>query len=228
VLDINGFPIGVPPAPTLTQSAGGSLGATTYYVKLTYNTPTPPPPPGPPPAGQLTWSPGQLNSSGTLPNSNQLNQPQPGESPGSVEASLAVSASNLLGVTSPAASPGVTSYNVYVGTAAGQETLQANNIPIGTNWTEPTSGLTNNGIAPPAGLSVAFAALPSQSNQAASGVNQGPYVLFASSPAAIAVDQNGNATSPNVTAGPIAGQVGVQASVNAPNPPLSAFFALTV
>jgi hypothetical protein len=98
-------PITAPAAPTLTSSAGGTLAATTYYVKTTYVTA----------AGE------------TLP---------------SAESSLAVAANNVLGVTSPAAQSGATGYNVYVSTSTGTETKQ-NSAPIaiGTNWTEPTSGL---------------------------------------------------------------------------------------
>lgn len=60
------------------------------------------------------------------------------------EASITVSANNLLVVTSPAASTGATNYHVYVGTTAGEETLQtitASTVNIGSNWTEPTTGL---------------------------------------------------------------------------------------
>jgi len=42
------------------------------------------------------------------------------------------------------------SYNVYVGTEEGSETLQNNSpITLGTNWTEPTSGITTTGRAVP-------------------------------------------------------------------------------
>jgi hypothetical protein len=65
-----------------------------------------------------------------------------GQTVASPEASLAVAADYLLTVTSPAASTNATGYNVYVGTATGQETLQNSSpIALGTNWTEPTSGL---------------------------------------------------------------------------------------
>lgn len=72
-----------------------------------------------------------------------------GESQTSPEGSLAVAANDVLSVTSPSASPAITGYNVYVSTATGTETKQtATPIAIGTNWTEPTSGLIS-GTAPP-------------------------------------------------------------------------------
>lgn len=104
--------LSAPAAPTLSQQAGGTLAATTYYVRLTYVTAN-------------------------------------GETLASSESSLAVSANNLLVVNSPAAISGANRWNVYVGTASGAETLQAANINIGTNWTEPTTGLVS-GAAPPA------------------------------------------------------------------------------
>ena len=73
-----------------------------------------------------------------------------GETPASAETSEAVAANNVLVVDSPASATGTSTYNVYVGTTSGTETLQnASPISIGTNWTEPTSGLVN-GVAYPA------------------------------------------------------------------------------
>lgn len=104
----------VPAAPSLSSSAAGALGATTYFVTLTYQTPT-------------------------------------GEASAGAEASLAVAANHVLVVTSPAASGVATGYNVYVSTTTGTETKQnASPIAIGTNWTEPTSGLVS-GASPPVG-----------------------------------------------------------------------------
>jgi RHS repeat-associated protein len=102
-----------PAAPTLSQTRGGTLAATTYYVKVAY----------------------------------VFNGPS---GPGSAESSLAVSANNLLQVSSPSSVPGATGYNVYVASASGQELLQngATPIAIGTNWTEPTSGLVTGTVAP--------------------------------------------------------------------------------
>jgi hypothetical protein len=86
-----------------------------------------------------------------------------GESLPSAEANLACSADTLLTVASPAASLGATGYNVYVSTATGTETKQnATPIPIGTNWTEPTSGL------------IAGAALPTVNTTAGQQMS-GPY-----------------------------------------------------
>jgi RHS repeat-associated protein len=99
-------------APTLSQTSGGTIPATTYYVKVAY----------------------------------VFNGPA---GPGSAESSLAVSANHLLQVSSPAGMPGATGYNVYAATASGNEVLQ-NTTPIalGTNWTEPTTGLVTGTAAP--------------------------------------------------------------------------------
>lgn len=74
-----------------------------------------------------------------------------GETTPSAEASLAVSVNNVLVVTSPS-NPGgsVTGYNVYVSTSTGTETKQNGGTPIaiGTNWTEPTSGLVSGAALP--------------------------------------------------------------------------------
>jgi hypothetical protein len=112
-----------PAAPTLAQVASGALAATTYFVKLTWNT-----------AG--------------------------GESLPGAEASLAVLINNVLTVT-PSAPPqslgangvqSITGFSIYVsntaGGGSGAETKQANNVALGTTWTEPNTGLVA-GTAPP-------------------------------------------------------------------------------
>lgn len=79
-----------------------------------------------------------------------------GETAVSPEANVVVPASDLLVVTSPPQDiQGIaTGWNVYVGTAAGQETLQnAAPLAIGTNWTEPLVGLLT-GSALPSYLSI--------------------------------------------------------------------------
>lgn len=61
-----------------------------------------------------------------------------------------IPANYLATIISPIATAGATGWNVYVGTASGNETLQNSSpIPIGTNWTEPTSGLINTGATAP-------------------------------------------------------------------------------
>lgn len=102
-----------PPAPpSLSAASGGSLAATTYFVKVAYINP----------AGETIASP---------------------------ESSLAVAASHVLVVTSPAAAGTATGWNVYVSTSTGTEQLQnSTEIPLGTNWTEPTSGLVTNLFLP--------------------------------------------------------------------------------
>jgi hypothetical protein len=74
-----------------------------------------------------------------------------GETTPSGESSFSVNANNLVSVTSPSNPGGITTgYNVYAATTAGAETLQ-NSSPIafGTDWIEPTTGLTTTGVSPP-------------------------------------------------------------------------------
>ncbi|NMV36769.1 hypothetical protein [Ralstonia insidiosa] len=74
-----------------------------------------------------------------------------GETLPSAESSLAVPANSVLVGQSPAAQNGVTGYNVYVGTTTGNETKQNSTpIAIGTNWTEPTTGLIAGAALPTA------------------------------------------------------------------------------
>lgn len=121
--DIPNITITIPPAsgiatpvasPTLSSVAGGSLTATTYYVKITY-----------------------VNNTG--------------ETSPSPETSLAVALNNLLVVNSPSSVNNAIGYNVYVSTSTGTETKQ-NSLPIsiGTNWTEPTSGIISGSALPSA------------------------------------------------------------------------------
>lgn len=109
--------LAAPSAPTLGQAAGGTIAATTYYVKIAY----------------------QNGYGGTT---------------ASAESSLAVSANNVLTITSPPASGNANGWNVYVGTSSGSETLQASGIAIGTNWTEPTTGLVSGSALPTENYSI--------------------------------------------------------------------------
>lgn len=115
-------PAAAPAVPVLTQQAAGALAATTYFVKI-------------------TW------------------QYASGESLIGAEANFAASINNVLVVTPPANPPigangvqAATGYNVYVsntaGGGSGAETKQASNIPLGTQWIEPTAGLVG-GVTPP-------------------------------------------------------------------------------
>jgi len=73
-----------------------------------------------------------------------------GETLASGEATQIIATNNLLTVTSPAAATDATGYNVYASIATGTETLQtAAPIAIGTNWTQPTSGLSGSAVTPP-------------------------------------------------------------------------------
>jgi len=68
--------------------------------------------------------------------------------------SIAVPANSRLVVDSPAAENGAVSYNVYAYIGSGPATKQnASPIPIGTNWTEPTSGLITGSALPAANSS---------------------------------------------------------------------------
>lgn len=74
-----------------------------------------------------------------------------GETTGSTEVNISALANNVVTVPSPPASGNATGYNVYGATSSGAEKLQNGTpIAIGTNWTEPTSGLTNTGAVVPA------------------------------------------------------------------------------
>jgi hypothetical protein len=64
-----------------------------------------------------------------------------GETLPSPESTLSVDADNVLVVASPAAREGATLWNVYVSTITSIETQQASGIALGTNWTEPVTGL---------------------------------------------------------------------------------------
>jgi hypothetical protein len=105
--------IPAPDAPVLSSTSGGTLAATTYYVKVAY-----------------------VSASGTVGLT-------------SAEVSLAVDADYLLSVASPPALSGATDYNVYVSDSTGTETLQNTSpIAIGTDFTEPSSGLVSGDVAP--------------------------------------------------------------------------------
>lgn len=79
-----------------------------------------------------------------------------GETPASLESFLAIAANNLLAVAAPGGDQAgtATGWNVYVGTAASRETLQASNLGLNTAWTEPTSGLVAGAAIPNAILVV--------------------------------------------------------------------------
>ncbi len=73
-----------------------------------------------------------------------------GESGPSVELSQSIAASYLSVVTSPVAQTGETAYNVYASSTQGIETLQNSSpITLGTDWTEPTTGLVLGPSLPP-------------------------------------------------------------------------------
>ncbi len=119
---------GTPNAPTLSQTTGSALPATTYYVRVA----------GVDSAGGLT-----------LP---------------SAEVSASVAAGGLLVVQLPAAQPDLASANVYVGTASGAETLQAN-VSQGSVWTEPASGLVAGAAMPTAATTTMCGAAHQDTNR---------------------------------------------------------------
>lgn len=142
--------IPAPASPTLASTAGGTLAATTYYVRIAY-----------------------VSAAGTI---GLL----------SAEETQAVAADNLLTIDSPPALLGATDYNVYVSDATGTETLQNTApIPIGTNWTEPTTGLIA-GTAPVvtlAGLANAYSSPTGKTYFfiTTSSINAASYGVMASS-----------------------------------------------
>ncbi len=109
-----------PAAPTLSQVAGGALGARNYWVRVAFVKKNP-----------------QNNSSVMYRSSAET-------------ANFAVSANNLLKVTSPAAVAGYDGWVVLIGTGANAEVIEqrlggggaVNDGPIafGTDYTEPTAG----------------------------------------------------------------------------------------
>lgn len=120
----------IPASPILQTSTGGALPARTEYYVLTYV---------------------------------DNNTPQ-GESQGSpTSVSIYLQEGQLATVISPTMIFDYTDqgieygfYNVYAADTEGSETLQNTNpIPLGTNWTEPTSGLTGTGQSVPTQSSIA-------------------------------------------------------------------------
>lgn len=107
-------------AAMLTQSAGGVLGATTYFVKITY-------------VDAMGESLPSGEQSKAVAADNVLNVASP-------------PASGLQPIGGPVLTTG---WNVYVSTSTGTEVKQNSSpIAIGTPWVEPTSGLIG-GAAPP-------------------------------------------------------------------------------
>jgi hypothetical protein len=66
-----------------------------------------------------------------------------GETTPSPETAITLAGNHLAVVVSPGANANATGYNVYASLTSAQEVIQNDNpVDIGTNWTEPTSGLT--------------------------------------------------------------------------------------
>lgn len=78
-----------------------------------------------------------------------------GETVASTETSQVVPANSVLTVTSPASLSGAVTWNVYVGTAAGAEVLQASALALASPWQEPNSGLIAGVAYPTTGYAVA-------------------------------------------------------------------------
>jgi hypothetical protein len=118
----------VPSPPVVQVSPGGALLARTYYVRLTF----------------VDSSTGESVASDT-------------------SISRYILPNFLVNVKSPTIPFGANSsgilynqYNVYIGTVEGGETKQnVTPIAIGTDWTEPTSGLITTGAPPPTNPTVA-------------------------------------------------------------------------
>ena len=114
----------VPTTPILSSSAGASLLARTYFVRITF-------------------------VDNNSPNGESVGSP--------TTASIFVPANQLATVVTPTLLYSKTStgiqygfYNVYAGPVEGGETLQnVAPIPLGTNWTEPGTGLITSGRSVP-------------------------------------------------------------------------------
>jgi RHS repeat-associated protein len=110
-----------PTAPTLGETAGGTLASAVYTVVMTYVTPN-------------------------------------GESAPSAASTYTTDFNNLLTVASPAAAAGATGYNVYlytsyiVGGIPSPMLQNSTPIPIGSSWTEPTSGVVAGALPPVNGI----------------------------------------------------------------------------
>lgn len=119
-----------PARPALSYLPGGDVAETTYYAQETY-----------------------VNSLG--------------ETYASPESSIVVPANNLLVVSSPptpipsGTAPNGSGWNVYVSAVAGMENKQnlSGAIDIGTNWTEPASGLISGTPPPPFNTTGSLAAV---------------------------------------------------------------------
>lgn len=99
-----------------------------------------------------------------------------GETAASGESQITAPQNTVLNVTSPSAVAGATGFNVYVSNSSNTEMLQ-NSTPInlGSNWTEPTTGLIF-GIRPPSGA-LTTTASPTISTSSA-GFFQGDLTSF--------------------------------------------------
>jgi hypothetical protein len=78
-----------------------------------------------------------------------------GETVASPEADLAVAANHVLVVDTPTTVTGAVTWSVYASTTSGTETLQASGLTIGSNWTQPTSGLIVGVAYPTQGYAIA-------------------------------------------------------------------------
>ncbi len=111
-------------APSVSSVPGGSLPARTYYVRTAY--------------AQMTT----LGQTGASP-----------------EVSISVPANQCLKVTSPPAQAGIAYWQVFVGTSPNAATNQIVTpslygnliLPLGTDWTEPASGLVKGAAYLPQG-----------------------------------------------------------------------------
>jgi hypothetical protein len=116
----------VPAASITTLAAGGTLPIRTYYLTMTFG-----------------------DNVG-------------GESTASIEQVITIPANFLLTVASPvlpittdattlqtSTGPLIGTWNIYAATTRGAERLQSSGINLGTDWTEPSTGLTTSGVTAP-------------------------------------------------------------------------------
>ncbi len=143
----------IPSPPIMSSVVGGALAQRTYFYQITFVDSL-----GGESSGSSTGSPVGSSEGSTVPNSGGVSWTIPANSLGKVFSP---------GLDFNQTSAGViySSWNVYAGETEGALTLQnASPMALGTDWTEPTSGLvtntpitpTSSTLAPMGGYIIAF------------------------------------------------------------------------
>lgn len=190
---------------TLYTYAGGTIGLTASSTNLVYIDPNTLAAPAAPALGSTAG--GSLAAATYFAKVTYLNGG--GETVASAESSLAVAANNLLVVTSPASSGNAMGYNVYISTTTGTETKQnASRIAIGTNWTEPTSGLISGSALPSANSTTCAPAASTASSFSAGQIPLATVVTGASTITTIADNRTFFVVPPSVAVSSVFGRIG--------------------